>query len=187
MRFNRHSNLQGLHAFLSASKYHWINYSDEKLDQAFETHMMAQRGTELHDFASNAIRLGRRQPDTTETINMYINDAIGFRMRPEVLLFYSLNAFGTADAISFRDNILRIFDLKTGVNRASIKQLIIYAALFCLEYDKRPGEIEIILRIYQNDDYEEYIPDPKEVVDIMDKFVRFSERVDYLREEAFYA
>jgi hypothetical protein len=118
---------------------------------------------------------------------MYINDAIGFRMRPEVLLVYSLNAFGTADAISFRDNILRIFDLKTGVNRASIKQLIIYAALFCLEYDKRPGEIEIILRIYQNDDYEEYIPDPKEVVDIMDKFVRFSERVDYLREEAFYA
>ena len=31
MIFNRHDELEGLHAFLSASNYHWINYSEEKV------------------------------------------------------------------------------------------------------------------------------------------------------------
>jgi hypothetical protein len=33
--FNKHSNLAGQHAFLSASKYHWVNYTDQKLDASF--------------------------------------------------------------------------------------------------------------------------------------------------------
>ena len=36
MNFNKHSDLEGCHAFLSASKYHWINYDDEKLVTAYE-------------------------------------------------------------------------------------------------------------------------------------------------------
>ena len=30
MDFNQHKELEGLHAFLGASKYHWINYSEDK-------------------------------------------------------------------------------------------------------------------------------------------------------------
>ena len=37
MNFNEHSHLEGLHAFLSPSRYHWINYSDEKLDATYTT------------------------------------------------------------------------------------------------------------------------------------------------------
>lgn len=185
MRFNRHSELEGMHAFLSASKYHWINYSPEKMVQTFRTHQQAQRGTDLHNFAKEAIRLGVRMPNNRQTLNMYVNDAIRYRMKPEVVLFYSINCFGTADAISFRKGVLRIHDLKTGISRASIKQLLVYAAMFCLEYDVRPGEIKIELRIYQNDDIEEYFPEPKEIVDIMDQIVRSSKLIDELREEAY--
>ena len=31
MNFNNHSNLEGQHAFLGASKYHWINYGEDKV------------------------------------------------------------------------------------------------------------------------------------------------------------
>ena len=32
MKWNDHSRISGLHAFLGASKYHWINYNEEKLE-----------------------------------------------------------------------------------------------------------------------------------------------------------
>lgn len=63
-------------------------------------------------------------------MNMYVNDAISFRMVPEQILFYSENCFGTADTIVFRNGTLRIHDLKTGVVPAHMEQLEIYAALF---------------------------------------------------------
>ena len=34
MIFNNHSNLEGQHAFLGASKYHWINYDETKVADA---------------------------------------------------------------------------------------------------------------------------------------------------------
>ena len=123
MRFNNHSQLAGMHAFLSASKYHWINYDEEKLDATFATHMTARRGTEMHELAAQLIKMGVRLPTSRKTINLYVNDAIGYRMTPEQVLFYSENAFGTADAISFRGKKLRVHDLKNGVTPASDKQL----------------------------------------------------------------
>jgi hypothetical protein len=107
------------------------------------------KGTRLHEYAKESILLGIKQAKVKKTLNMYINDAIGFRMTPEQILFYSENCFGTADAISFRQDVLRIHDLKTGVTPASMKQLEIYAALFLLEYKQKPKDIE--LRIYQDD------------------------------------
>lgn len=183
MHFNRHSNLEGRHAFLSASKYHWIRYSDEKLAATFKTALAARRGSQLHDFAMMAIRLGIKQSRTSKTLNMYINDAIGFRMTPEQPLFYSENAFGTVDAISFRKNLLRIHDLKTGVGRVSMDQLKIYAALFCLEYGAKPTEIEMELRIYQNDEVDILEPDPTEITSIMDRIVTFDRIVDEMKME----
>ena len=184
MLFNKHSNLNGQHAFLSASKYHWINYDEEKLARVFTAQMAAQRGTDLHNFALEAIRLGIKMPRTPKTLNLYVNDAIGFRMKPEQILYYSDNAFGTADTISFRRNKLRVHDLKTGKLQASVHQLEVYAALFCLEYRFKPAEIETELRIYQNDEAQIYEGDPDVITHIMDKIVTFDKKINELRWEA---
>lgn len=134
MNFNDHSELNGRHAFLSPSNYHWINYNDQKLEARFFSYAAARHGTDLHEWAHQSIRLERRQPqDTGEAICAYVNDGIDYRMRCEQGLFYSPNCFGHADTISFHDNLLRIHDLKTGVTATSEKQLEVYAALFCLE------------------------------------------------------
>jgi len=172
-----------MHAFLSASQYHWINYSDEKLANKYTTFQAAQKGSALHEFAMTAINLGIKLPRSPKTLNMYVNDAIGFRMATEQTLVYSGNCFGTADAISFRGNILRIHDLKTGVTPTSMKQPEVYAALFCLEYHVNPSDIEIELRIYQSDEVMVHIPEPAEIHRIMDRIITFDRVIDKLRIE----
>lgn len=184
MDWNRHSALRGQHAFLSASKYHWINYDDDRLERTFRHHMAAVRGTQMHDFASQAIRLGIRMPRNKKTINAYINDAIGFRMTPEQILFVSENCFGTSDAISFHEKYLRIHDLKTGFSPTSVHQLEVYAAMFCLEYGERPFEIGMEFRIYQNDDVQIYEGDPDVILHIMDRINTFDKWIREMREEA---
>mgnify|MGYP001157451428 CR=1 FL=1 len=178
MNFNKHSNLEGQHAFLSASKYHWINYDEEKLINAYKKHQATLRGTELHELAHRLIKLGVKLPRTKLTLNQYVNDAIGFRMQTEQPLYYSENCFGTADAISFRQGILRIHDYKSGERRASMMQLMIYAALFCLEYKVKPHEIEIELRLYQSNEVIIHKPTPQEIYDIMDKIVLFDKLIE---------
>lgn len=184
MIFNKHSELAGRHAFLSPSKYHWINYSDDKLDRVWTAAMAAARGDRLHALAHDLIREGVKLPRTTKTLNMYVNDAIGYRMTPELPLFYTENAFGTADALSFRQNLLRIHDLKTGFTPAKIHQHEVYAALFCLEYRYRPFDIGIELRIYQNDAVQIFDADPDVIMHIMDKIVMFDKRINEMKEEA---
>lgn len=181
MRFNSHSQLVGQHAFLSASKYHWINYDDDRLRESWINAQAARRGTELHEFAVRAIQLGVKLPRSTKTLNTYVNDAIGFRMATEQVLLYSLNCYGTADAIAYNKSLLRIHDLKTGVNPGSMHQLEIYAALFCLEYAVKPGEIEIELRIYQNDEIEITNPGVDIIAHIMDKIITFDHYIDNLK------
>lgn len=183
MNWNKHSGLKDIHAFLSPSKYHWVNYDDEKLVNVYLSWLAIQRGTELHELASNLIRLRQKLPRTNKTLNLFVNDAIGFKMETEQTLYYSSNCFGTADAISFRDNFLRIHDLKTGKTQASIKQLEIYAALFCLEYDIIPNNIDIELRLYQFDEILIHIPEPEEIMYIMEKIKNFDKRIDILKQE----
>ena len=84
MIFNNHSNLEGQHAFLGASKYHWINYSEDKVAEAYSKFLATQKGTVLHEFACQCIRLGQKLPKSQKTLNMYVNDAIGFKMIPAV-------------------------------------------------------------------------------------------------------
>lgn len=182
--FNRHLELEGRHAFLSPSVYHWINYTDEKLEERYRTHLAARRGSELHEFAHHAIGLGIKLPRSRKTLNMYVNDAIGFRMTSEQILYYSMNSFGTADTISFRNNLLRIHDLKTGVTAASMKQLEVYAALFCLEYGYKPHHIQMELRIYQDDDVRIHEPEKHDIVHIMDRIITFDKRIEILKAEA---
>lgn len=184
MKFNDNSKLAGKHAFLSASKSSWINYDDDKLDRVYLANLASQRGTDLHSLAHDLIRLGVRLPDVPTTMNLYVNDAIGFRMKSEMTLFYSVNCFGTADSIAFRKNKLRIHDLKTGTLHTSPRQLEVYAALFCLEYGFKPFDIEIELRIYQNNEARIYEADPVSISLIMDKIKAFDQRINELREEA---
>lgn len=184
MRFNRHWELEGKHAFLSPSQYHWVNYSDEKLLERYSSYRASEMGTRLHAFAAEAIRLGIKLPKTKTTLNMYVNDAIRFKMEPEQTLRYSDNCFGTADAILFdeRRSMLRIHDLKTGVTPASMMQLMVYTSIFCLEYGYYdPSEIETELRIYQNDEILSTIPDPADVAAIMDKIVYFDQILQDLK------
>lgn len=183
MNFNNHSSFEGMHAFLSASNYHWLNYDLDRLSERWRTVNAAQRGTELHNLARDLIRLGVKLPKTSKTLNLYVNDALGFRMTPEQVLFYSINCFGTADAISFKRNVLRIHDLKTGVTKASMHQLEIYAALFCLEYGHKPFDISMELRLYQNDEVEIYVPDGDTIAHVMDKIITFDKHIDKLRQE----
>lgn len=182
MNWNNHSKIEGKHALLGASKYHWINYDAEKVADYYEKFKAIQRGTELHEFAAQCIKLGQKLPKSNKTLNMYVNDAIGFKMRPEQVLYYSDNCFGTADAISFRDGVLRIHDLKTGTVAAHMEQLMIYCALFCLEYKFKPIDISAELRIYQNNEIIAYEPNVDDILPIMDKIKSFSKILEKLKE-----
>lgn len=182
MKFIDHSNLKDLHAFLGASKHSWLRYSDEKLATVYQNMQAASFGTRLHSYAAEAISLGQRQAKSKHTLALYVNDAINYKMTPEQVLFYSENCFGTADAISFRNNELRIHDLKTGVTPASFEQLEIYAALFCLEYKQKPKDISIELRIYQNDEVLIENPNPDVINDIMKKIRHFDKLIKTWKE-----
>lgn len=182
MRFNKHLGLQGEHAFLSPSQYHWVNYSPDRLAERWTTARAAAYGTAQHAYAMEEIKAGRLSSHIG-ILGQYINDSIQHKMTPEQILYYSENCFGTADAISFRYNTLRIFDLKTGVIPGSVHQLEVYAALFCLEYGKDPYKIQIELRIYQEGEIAIFDADPDDIVYIMDKIVEFDRQIDQLKIE----
>ena len=184
MNFVKHSNLEGLHAPFSPSASSWLRYDENKAITVYKNMQAKEMGTRLHAWAKETIDLGIKQPRSKKTIYMYINDAIGFKMSTEVVLYYSDYFFGTADSISFRNNFLRIHDLKTGKHEASMEQLLIYAALFCLEYRVKPTELSgCELRLYQNDEVICDNPEPEDIMAVMDKIVQLNkalERVDYL-------
>ena len=178
MNWNEHSDRKGTHAILSPSTYHWLNYDKERLINWYSNIQAKQEGTELHELASLLINKKKKVARTKDAFNLFVNDCIGFRMRSEQPLEYSDNIYGTADAISFRDGVLMIFDLKTGLTKASFKQLDVYAALFCLEYQVDPNKIKIVQRIYQFSEFVEVIPEGPYIKEVMDNIVE----KDYMLE-----
>lgn len=213
MNFVRHSNLEGKHAILSASSWRWLNDDNDALVKRICSQYATTVGTILHNVAYKHIKhrvkmnkydkknvmlelLSNGIPgvvvDTIDFDNMfdnlmtYVNDGIGYRMEPEVVLCYSDNFFGTADTITYseRDQFLRIHDYKSGSTPAHIEQLMIYAALFCLEYRFKPTETEMELRIYQSNEVIYHNPEPIEIVEVMDKIVTFDKFLNGLSEEA---
>ena len=168
MNLRAYSNLKGQHAPFSPSSPAWLRYSDERAVEVYHNKQAVEMGTRLHEWACETIQLNIKQPKSKKTLYSYVNDAIGFHMEPEVVLYYSEYFFGTADALIFLDNTLRIHDLKTGKNPVHREQLEIYAALFCLEYNISPMDISIILRLYQNDEIDEWEPEGDTILHIMD-------------------
>ena len=183
MNFEKHLNLEGLHAPFSPSQSSWLRYDDEKALEVYANRKASEIGTKLHQWAKDTIDLGIKQPRSKKTLYAYVNDAIGFKMSTEVILFYSKRFFGTADSISFRNGVLRIHDLKTGKIPAHMEQLEIYAALFCLEYKVKPGDIEMELRIYQNDEILYQNPTAEDILPIMDKIVHLNKILEKMDNE----
>lgn len=186
MKFYDHRNLSGLHAPFTASQSSWLRYDDDKILEVYANKKAAEIGTRLHEWAAETINLGLKQPKSKKTICAYVNDAIGFKMETEVVLFYSERFFGTADAICFRDGKLRIHDLKTGkVGKieSHMEQLEVYAALFCLEYKVKPGDIQIELRVYKNDEVVAWNPTAEDIVPIMDKIVHLNKLLEKIDRE----
>jgi hypothetical protein len=210
MLWNDHSRdiPRGSHAFLGASKYSWLNYDEEDLELAWKRSYATQMGTALHELAAslieNRIKLSSRDTHLVlysllenniprSIINMdsimvnllpYVSDGIGYRMKVEQPLVYSENCFGTADSIIFdeKKSLLRIHDYKSGTTPAHLEQLEIYAALFCLEYEFKPGEIEFELRIYQNGDQLIGKPQANNILPTMDKIRKFDKMIDKFKE-----
>lgn len=179
MNFAKHSNLEGLHAPFSPSKSSWLRYDEEKALTVYRNMQAKEIGSRLHAWAKETIDLGIKQPRSKKTLYAYVNDAIGFKMSTEVVLYYSDYFFGTADTICFRNNFLRIHDLKTGKHEASMEQLEIYAALFCLEYRVKPNELDgCELRLYQSDEVICHVPDPKDILAIMNKIVQLNKALE---------
>lgn len=188
MMFHSHRNLEGQHAFLSPSKYYWVDYTPEKLAESYRNMQAVSEGVELHDFARRCIERRIKLPRKKDTLNLYVNDAIRYGLTPEQPLYYSDNCFGTADAIGFDEDTqtLRIFDLKTGNGRTDMRQLKIYAALFFLEYSdvmSREETPEIILRIYQNKEHREEIVSIDDILTIADTIVHFDILVEQFKLE----
>lgn len=187
--FIKHKNLEGLHAPFSPSQSSWLRYDEEKAATILRNRRKAERGTRLHAWAKETIDLRIKQPRSKNTLSAYVNDAIGFDMDTEVVLYYSDRIFGTADAISYRKEarsegmyVLRIHDLKTGETDVKMEQLEIYAALFCLEYKVDPRKIKMELRIYQKDDVIFHNPTAEEVIAIMEHIIR----IDKATENVYY-
>ena len=200
MIFNRHSELEGRHAILSPSKHYWLNYDDEAQMSNYISSYATDLGTLVHEYACDRIKY--RMPldaENEEAKNSllvfllkrgipfkvidldrifynlvpYVNDAIGYKMEPEIQLKYSDLCFGTADTIGVRRNWLRIHDLKTGIAPASMDQLMCYAGLFFLEYkrDYRPATMKVELRIYQNNEVTTHQPASDDIQAVMEKIV----------------
>lgn len=187
MQFNKHFNLTGLHAPFSPSQASWLRYDDDKAMEVYINKKAAEMGSKLHQWAKDTIDLGIKQPRSQKTLYAYVNDAIGFKMDTEVVLYYSDRFFGTADAISFRNNFLRIHDLKTGTTgkiESHMEQLEVYAALFCLEYRIKPGDIDMELRVYKNDQVLVHNPTAEDILPVMDKIVHLNKLLEKYEGEA---
>ena len=209
MIWKDHSKLRGQHAFLSPSNYHWINYNEDDLFKRINSSYATEVGTVLHWIAERYVRNGIKMQKADkrlikmeliehyipydvvdsldieamfENLQAYINDAVGYKMIPEMILYYSDNCFGTADSIIFKDGLLRIHDYKSGSVPAHMEQLMVYVALFCLEYNMKPSSFDTELRIYQNCDIVGYLPETDEIVPIMDKIVAFDKIVSKTKE-----
>ncbi len=207
MIFEQHLNLRGKHATLSPSQPHWLRYSEEQLYQKYASQYAQVMGTSLHELAETLIRnnLKLKKGDKLTVLShllndgiprnvidmdriysnfmAYVNDAVGFKLTPEQILYYSDYCFGTADAISFRNNFLRIHDYKSGTIPAKMEQLLVYAALFCLEYKVKPGEIETELRIYQNDEVIYHNATADDILPVMDAIIQHSRALEKMNEE----
>lgn len=188
MEWNDHWRLEGRHATLSPSGYHWLNYDSDKMRRVTWNNYSKEDGTKMHELASNMILYSIMPENNENALNQFVIDALTMFDEPmssEVLLYYSDECFGTADAIYYdeENKHLQVHDLKTGVSKPSFKQLWIYCALFCLEYDKKPEDLTFECRLYQLGAMDIDAPDPKDIRTIMNQIISMSNVIEGVRIE----
>lgn len=206
MKWNDHRKLEGCHALMSASKYNWLSKSNDEMMDVYRNSFATTIGTLLHSYAADSIRYRERLRKTDAksvrfdlirrgipefaidiqavfpTLMEYVNDGVGFLMDPEIVLYYSDLCFGTADSIQLDRDVLRIHDLKTGVTPAKMDQLMIYAALFYLEYGMKPEKLRTELRIYQLGETVVMEPDPIDIRVVMDSIIEKDRVLQKMKE-----
>lgn len=209
MYWNDHKKLEGTHAFLGASTYSWINWTDTLFEQRFKSQYSTTIGTAIHELASKCIKSRiKLNPGDVNLIKVtlsnvgvpksvynaediltnlipFVNDSIGYHMQSEIVLYYSMFCYGTTDAIGYdeKNKILRVHDYKSGANPAKIEQLHIYTALFCLEYHIQPKSLRgIENRIYQNFEVLEDFPTAETIEKYMELIKSRSEMAQKLYE-----
>lgn len=212
MIWHDHSRLEGQHALLSPSKKSWLNYDSQSMFDSYASSWASTIGTAIHAFAES--RIERRKKLTKscrdsldqylydagipeqlididlyfDNLSSYVNDCIGFRMKPEVLLYLSDDCFGTTDAINYdeKNRILRISDYKSGKTTPSMDQLLIYAALFMIEYKRdlnlELGNIKIELRIYYQNEVLYYEPEANEMAHLIDIILSKNKMLKEIKE-----
>ena len=195
MKWNSHKEYEGKHAFLGASNYHWLNYDPVTLENRYYSQFSQIIGTAMHELAHDCIvgRIRLTKHDVhlvdmamfkafvpkdaydpnilLENLIRFVNDAIGFHMSSEILLFVNPMCFGTTDAIVYNEyeKTLRVHDYKTGIIPAKIEQCHIYMAMFCKEYKVDPYKIKHFeARIYQNGEVFADNPTADTIKSIMD-------------------
>lgn len=208
MKWKEYSLPEGSHALFGGSNYHWIHYTSEDFVNKYRSSIAAKIGTAIHDAAQtliegrikisendwNLVRFVLEENGFPRNIDCvpiltnlipYVNDAIAYGMDTEILLYFSENFYGTADAISFdeKKKFLRIHDLKTGLVPGHMEQLLIYMALFCLSYKYQPYDIKAELRIYQGGEILYFKPELEDVVPIVDQIVTGNKLITELRAE----
>jgi len=156
--------------FNSIDEYIFNKYYDQEMDSISKT------GNRI---LSCLKQVTKNQPEFIENIRAYVNDAIGYKMYPEVVLYFTDEFFGTTDALIFneKERLLRVHDLKTGVSIVHVEQLMGYAALFCLEQNIDPLTINYELRIYQGNDILVATPDGNDVKQFVDQYLAFDKEV----------
>lgn len=202
---------EGTHAFCSPSKKSWRHWSKEQLLNSFVNSYAQQIGTLLHVYAWKNITENFKMQKSDKhallryltvehdipvvavdidrlfpNLMLYVNDCIGFRMRPEEKLYLNKYQYGTADALRFTDkNELIIFDLKTGIKPViDFEQLENYAALFCAIYKVKPSELKSLeLRLYQNSEIMAIQPDPLILDPIIDRMNDIKNEILYFTGE----
>lgn len=165
----KYSTLKDLsHSILS---YIYRKYYDEERAEITET-------------GNKILQTARVLPkEKLVTLQQYINDGSGFRMKTEQTLVYSDFIYGTADAIRYEDDVLRISDYKSGKHPVSMDQLLVYAALFCLEYKVDPMKTKFHLRIYQQGKIICNEPEGSQILDIANRIVYVNKVATSVRGE----
>lgn len=209
-------DLADRHAIFAPSTPYWLGYSDDQIMKLYVSSYAASTGTILHDIARKYIKHGKKMPKTGKQSvivdlldqgipqlvldNMpagdiwwanlvnYVNDSVSFKMTPEVQLYYSDFFFGKTDAICFDEQtgFLRIHDLKNGVQPAKMEQLMIYEALFVLQWGSimgfTVGDINSELRIYQGGEIIFHNPGPTDILPIMDRMTTVTKALTAMQE-----
>ena len=89
------------------------------------------------------------------------------------------------DAFRFNEKKmhLRIHDYKSGSTEVKMRQLLIYASIFCLEYNMKPKDLQMELRLYWQEEIIVNNPTVADIAPIMDKIIHDNNFINSLKGE----